>query len=138
MDRKRAIRLLDRLHAVQNAFYGGAPDATMSLRTLLAPEIIWTVPGVNAIAGSYQGIDEVLDYFRRRRDFAAGSFRMTRRDVLAGDGDRIAALTDGEATIAGTPRRWATVGLYAVAGETITECWLLPLDPAAFDQIWSR
>jgi hypothetical protein len=35
---------------------------------------------------------------------ATGTFRMHRRDVLAGEGDRIAALTDGAATIAGRER----------------------------------
>ena len=43
---------------------------------------------------TYHGLDEVFDYFRRRRDLATSTFRMHRRDVLAGDGDRIAALTE--------------------------------------------
>ncbi len=62
---------------------------------------------------------------------------MTRRDVLAGAGDRIAALTDGAATVGGTEHRWSTVGLYEVAGKRIRACWLLPLDPNQFDAIWT-
>ena len=62
---------------------------------------------------------------------------MKRQDVLAGDGDRIAALTDGWAsTIGRTGHRWSTVGLYDVTDEHITACWLLPLDQRAFDAIW--
>jgi ketosteroid isomerase-like protein len=90
MDRDIAVALLDQLHAAQNKFYGGGGDA--QLRDLLASGIAWTVPGNNSIAGAYRGTEAVFDYFRRRRDLAAGSFRMTRRDVLAGEGDRIAAL----------------------------------------------
>ena len=134
MDRTSAVALLDRLHAAQNQFYGGGGDA--ALRALLAPEISWTVPGDNSIAGIYEGIDAVFGYFERRRDLADGTFRMTRRDVLVGDGERIAALTDGEATIAGQARRWGTVGLYEIRDDRIRACWLLPLDPAAFDAIW--
>lgn len=135
MDRDAAIALLDRLHAAQNEFYGGGSDA--SLRLIVAERIVWRVPGANSIAGTYVGIDEVFGYFSRRRDLAAGTFRMTRRDVLAGQGNRIAALTDGAATIRGTEHHWSTVGLYEVAEERIVACWLLPLELAAFDAIWA-
>jgi ketosteroid isomerase-like protein len=135
MDRDIAVALLDQLHAAQNEFYGGGGDAL--LRELLASGIAWTVPGNNSIAGVYRGTEAVFDYFRRRRDLAAGTFRMTRRDVLTGAGDRIAALTDGAATIDGMEHRWSTVGLYEVADRRITACWLLPLDPTQFDAIWT-
>ena len=81
MERVIAVALLDQLHAAQNEFYRGG-DAL--LRDLLASDIAWTVPGNNSIAGVYRGTEAVFDYFRRRRDLAAGTFRMTHRDVLAG------------------------------------------------------
>jgi hypothetical protein len=62
---------------------------------------------------------------------------MKRRDVLVGDGDRLAALTDGFATIRGVDHHWSTVGLYDVIDRQIAACWLLPLDQRAFDAIWS-
>lgn len=62
---------------------------------------------------------------------------MSRRDVLVGEGSRVVALTDGVATIAGLERRWSTVGLYEIAAARITACWLLPLDQAEFDAIWT-
>jgi uncharacterized protein len=135
MDRDTAIGLLDRLHAAQNEFYaGGSGDA---LEQLLAPDITWTVPGDNLIAGTYRGLEEVFGYFRRRRDLADRTFQMKRRDVLVGDGDRLAALTDGLATIRGVHHGWSTVGLYEIVGRQIAACWLLPLDLRAFDAIWS-
>jgi hypothetical protein len=136
VDRDAAIAVLDRLHEAQSELYAGGAGA--ALERLLAPDVTWTVPGDNAIAGTYRGLDEVLGYFRRRRDLADRTFRMTRLDVLAGDGDRVAALTDGLATIGGADRRWSTVGLYEIAGERIAGCWLLPLDQQAFDEIWSQ
>ena len=93
MNRYAAIRLLDRLHEAQNEFYGGGSGA--ALEQLLATNITWTVPGDNRIAGTYRGLEEVFGYFRRRRDLADHTFQMKRRDVLVGDGDRVAALTDG-------------------------------------------
>ena len=135
MDRAAAVELLERLHAAQNEFYAGGGDG--ALRALLTSDVTWTVPGRNAIAGTYRGVDEVFDYFRQRRALAHGTFRMTRRDTLVGDGRRIAALTDGVAVIDGVERRWETVGLYEIAGGRISGCWLLPLDAAEFDAIWS-
>lgn len=136
MDRAAAIDLLDRLHQAQNEFYSGGSDD--ALEQLLAPSVTWHVPGASAIAGTYRGVEAVFQYFRRRRDLAGGTLQMHRRDVLVGDGDRIAALTDGVATIGGAKRTWSTVGLYELAaGQLIQQCWLLPLDQAAFDEIWS-
>jgi ketosteroid isomerase-like protein len=135
MERATAIALLDRLHEAQNAFYAGGSEA--ALREVLASGIAWTVPGSSPIAGTHRGLDEVFDYFRRRRDLADRTFRLERRDVLVGDGDRLAALTDGIATIGGAERRWSTVGLYDVVDRRIAACWLLPLDQPAFDAIWS-
>jgi ketosteroid isomerase-like protein len=135
VDAGAAIHLLDRLHEAQNELYAGGSEAAM--RELLVADITWTVPGDSPIAGTYRGLEEVFDYFRRRRELAGRTFRMQRRDVLVGEGDRVAALTDGTATIGGVERRWSTVGLYEVADGRVAACWLLPLDQRAFDAIWS-
>jgi ketosteroid isomerase-like protein len=134
MDRAEAIQLLGRLHAAQGAFYGGGEEAPV--RELLTDDVHWHVPGRNAIAGDYHGVDAVLAYFRRRRDLADRTFRMQSGDVLVGDGARIAALTDGTAMIGGVERRWSTVGLYEIHDDRIGACWLLPLDADSFDEIW--
>jgi ketosteroid isomerase-like protein len=134
VERARAAAVLRRLHDAQGSFYAGGPDGP--LRALLADAIVWHVPGDNAIAGVYEGVDAVMAYFARRRDLAARTFRMHAGDVLVGEGDHVAVLTDGTAVIGGEERRWSTVGLYRVAGEQVAACWLLPLDPAAFDSVW--
>ena len=134
MDREEARGILARLHDAQGAFYaGGAPEP---LRALLPEDILWVVPGDNAIAGEYRGIDAVMAYFARRRDLADRSFRLHPGDLLTGEGDRVAALTDGTATIDGVERRWSTVGLYRLRDGQVAACWLLPVDAAAFDAIW--
>lgn len=133
MERDRALALLARLHEAQGSFYAGGPEAP--LRAVLADEIVWHVPGDNAIAGVYEGADAVMAYFARRRDLAARTFRMHPGEVMVGD-DHVAVLTDGTAVIDGEERRWSTVGLYQFAGDRVAACWLLPLDPVAFDAAW--
>jgi ketosteroid isomerase-like protein len=131
----RLETMLMRLHAAQQRFHaGGSAD---ELRELLATDIRWVVPGQNAIAGRYAGVEEVLRYFERRRELASQTFRMYVRDVLTGEGNHIAALTDGTAVIRGRQERWSTIGLYEFRGERLAVCWLLPLDAEQFDRIWS-
>jgi SnoaL-like domain len=127
--------LLKRLHAAQQRFHaGGSAD---ELGELLDPDVRWTVPGHNAIAGRYAGIEEVLRYFERRRDLASHTFRMHVREILTGRRNHIAALTDGTALIRRRSERWSTLGLYEFRRERLRACWLLPLDAEQFDRIWS-
>jgi uncharacterized protein len=135
MDRAVAQEILDQLHAAQNAMYAGGDIALV--RALLTEDIEWHVPGENAIAGTYQGIDEVVDYFRRRRALAANTLRLHPGELLVGDREHLAVLTDGTAVLNGRNWRWSTVGLYRITNRRISACWLLPLDPAAFDRAWS-
>jgi ketosteroid isomerase-like protein len=135
VDRVAAVELLARLHAAQGEFYAGGAEAP--LRAVLHPDVEWHVPGRNAITGDYRGVEAVMAYFARRRDHAARSFRMHPGEVLVGDGDHVAVLTDGTARIAGREERWSTVGLYRIADGRIAACRLLALDAAAFDRIWA-
>jgi ketosteroid isomerase-like protein len=122
------------LHEAQREFYAGGSERP--LRELLAEEIVWTVPGRNAIAGRYEGIDEVMDYFARRREIALGTFTMHTSEIFEGRGEHVAALTEGRAVLEGAERHWWTVGLYRVRDGLIAACWLLPLDMDEFDRIW--
>ena len=135
MERTHALAVLERLHAAQNAMYGGGDVAPM--RELLCEDVVWTIPGDNAIAGEHRGIDAVLHYFARRREIAGGTFQLHPGDVLVGEGDRVAALVDGSACIDGVEHRWSTVGLYRLRGDRIAECRLLAFDQAAFDAVWA-
>ncbi len=134
-DRDQATALLAQLHRAQNAFYAGGPAD--ELLALLTEDVVWHVPGDNAIAGKYTGRRAVMEYFDRRRAFATDSLRLHPGELLTGDGAHVAVLTDGTATMGGTERRWSTVGLYRVREGRIAACWLLPLDVAEFDAIWA-
>jgi ketosteroid isomerase-like protein len=135
MERDLAVSCLSRLHEAQSAFHAGGPEAP--LRQVLAEDVVWTVPGDNAIAGTYRGVEAVMSYFRRRRNLADRSFKLRPGDVLVGEGDLVAALTDGTALLHGAERRWSTIGLYRFRDQLISTCRLVPLDQAEFDRIWS-
>lgn len=127
--------MLGRLHRAQGRFYAGAGGD--ELRGLLSERVTWSVPGDNAIAGYYEGIDAVMDYFCRRRDLARRSLRLHPGELLTGAGDMVASLTEGSVILGGREERWSTVGLYRLGASRVEACWLLPLDQAAFDRIWT-
>jgi YbgC/YbaW family acyl-CoA thioester hydrolase len=135
MDRDGAGALLRRLHEAQNAFYGGGEEA--ALRDVLSEDVTWHVPGRNAIAGDYRGIEAVLGYFAMRRDLAGRTFRLRSRGVLTGDDGWAASITDGDAVIGGRELSWSTVGLYRLRDERVAACRLLPLEPTVFDAVWA-
>jgi ketosteroid isomerase-like protein len=135
VDHATAKALLARLHEAQNAMYAGGDLG--AVRALLTSDILWHVPGNNAIAGVYRGIDETLEYFRWRREVTDGTMQLHPGELLVGERDHVAVLTDGTAKIAGTEYRWSTIGLYRFKESLIAACWLLPLDQAVFDQVWS-
>ncbi len=114
--------------------YAGGPVDPVA--ELLADDIVWHVPGTSPIAGDHRGREAVLAYFERRRKLADHTFVMHPKAVLE-DGDAVVQLVEGEATIGGERRTWSTAGVYRIAGGRIAEVWLVPLDLAAFDEIWS-
>lgn len=134
MDRRSAQDVLDRLHRAQNEYYAGGPEK--GLAGVLSTDVQWSVLGHNSLAGVYIGLEEVLGYMRLRRRLVGCTLRLVRRDVLVGRGQRIAALTDGLALRSGSVHTWQTLGLYEVDRDQIRHCWLLPLDPEAFDAVW--
>jgi hypothetical protein len=49
------------MHKTLVGFYAGT-TGDVAVRELFIPDVAWHVPGHNAIAGDYLGVDEVLDY----------------------------------------------------------------------------
>src|SRR3712207_9052514 len=68
--------------------YAAAAEGDVEwLRLLIHPDILWHVPGRNALTGEYKGIDEVLGLFGRLASLTDGTFRSELHDVVAGDED---------------------------------------------------
>jgi ketosteroid isomerase-like protein len=127
-------RLVRDFHDAQGRFYaGGEVDPVAAY---LADEVVWHIPGRNAIAGDHTGLAAVIAYFERRRALAKMTFRIDVREVLAND-DLVMQLADGVAERDGRRYDWRTVGVFRIAGGKIAECWLVPFDQYAFDEAWS-
>ena len=106
------------------------------LAHVFADDVVWHVPGRNAIAGEYRGLAQAMEYVRKRRELAAGTFEIIVRDVLANDEHGLVIAT-GRATLHGQTSEWRAHGLYRFSDGRIAECWVLPEDQYEFDRIWS-
>ena len=127
------VEMMRRFYAVHDAYYAGG--SREELEAMMADDIAWHVPGRNAIAGTYRGLDEVFGYFDARRAHARGTFRIHVRDVLANDAHAV-VLAGGTATIAGAEHGWETAGVFRLRDGLVAECWLLPFDAELFDRVW--
>jgi ketosteroid isomerase-like protein len=127
-------RLIRDFHAAQNRFYAGGDQE--AVRAMLAPDVAWHVPGRSALAGDYVGRDEVLGYFAGRRELAQATFRITVRRVLVDD-ERAVIIAGGQLERDGETLGWKIVSVFRIVAGTIAECWVLPYDQDAFDEIWS-
>jgi hypothetical protein len=110
MNRETAVSLLDRPHAAQNELYAGGPDA--SLKRLLDPDIIWNVPGDNAIAGTYQGVEAVLGFAQIGAIVTMFVWCLAVEQILAGVSTSAARLLPllGAMTMAGADSRGIRAG----------------------------
>lgn len=122
------------LHRRQREMYAGG--SLEAVAELLAADIVWHVPGGSPIAGDHRGVDEVLAYFARRRQLAAATMKMRPGRVIE-DCEAVVQLVDGAARLGGEEVSWRTAGVYRVEGGLVREVWLVPLDLALFDRIWS-
>jgi ketosteroid isomerase-like protein len=106
-----------------------------ALAEVFADDVVWHVPGHNAIAGEYRGLRRAMNYVTRRRELAEGTFEITVQDVLANDQHGLVIAT-GRATRGGTAHQWRAHGLYRFRDGRIAECWVLPENQYEFDRIW--
>lgn len=133
--RPSPLELVEELHRRQRAMYGGGPIEP--ILELLAPEVVWHVPGASPIAGSHRGHDGVAAYFERRRRLANATMRMHPGKVVVEE-DCVAQFVLGSATLGGRQVSWQTVGVYRVDPWRllVLEVWLVALDGDLFDQVW--
>ena len=128
-------KLIRDFHEALNRFYGGGDIE--AVRAMLVEDITWHVPGRSAIAGDHVGTSDVLEYFHLRRRLGRGAFKVSVHDVVANDNQAV-LFAGGRAERDGGTTEWETVGIFRIEDAKIAECWLLPFDQYAFDELWSN
>jgi uncharacterized protein len=101
------------------------------------PNIHWHVPGRGPLSGDYIGHDEVLGFFSKTQELAAGTFSIEIDDMLA-SAQSVVALCTVSARRHG--QDWSTpeVHVWRVANGRAVDFREYQGDQQAEDEFWSR
>jgi ketosteroid isomerase-like protein len=107
-----------------------------ALHELFARDVRWEIPGRNALAGTYVGIEEVLAMLARALELSDGTYRTDLEFVLADDEHAVASYR-ATGSRDGHELDQEQVLVCRFADDRIVDVRALPVDQAAFDSFWS-
>ena len=107
-----------------------------TLQELFAPDIKWHANGRNHLAGTFEGIDNVLANFGQLAAESGGTFRVEIHDLLASD-DHVVVLASSSADRAGKHLDGNYCHVFHLSGGKVTESWVVNEDPYAIDEFWA-
>ncbi len=121
---------------VRKGYAAFAAGDLESLRTLFAPDIKWHSPGRTELSGTYEGIDQVFQFFGRLAQETEGTFAMDFHDVLAND-EHAVALMHIRARRAGKTYEGNEAHVFNMKDGQVTEFWSLNENQYAIDEFFS-
>lgn len=101
-----------------------------------AEDIRYHVSGRHQLAGTYEGVDQVHEFFGRLFELTGGTVRLEVHDVVANDEHGVGLVTI-RAERAGKRYEDNTVQVIHLRDGKTTESWLYPADPYALDEFLS-
>jgi len=101
-----------------------------------AGDIRWHVPGRGPVAGDYEGVAQVVEFFGRLVELSGGTLRLELHDVLAND-EHAVALYTVRAEREGRRLEDNTVNTFHMRDGRVTEVWTNTTDLYATDEFWS-
>jgi ketosteroid isomerase-like protein len=120
---------------LQRAFSAFGRDALVVARAL-ADDIVWRVPGTNAMSGEYVGRDATLQFLRQTLVLSGGTYRTELKYVVADD-DRAVAVYRARGEREGRALDIDQALFCEIRDGQIADVTAVPLDFPAFDAFWS-
>ena len=103
------------------------------VRTLIAPEVVWHVPGEHHMAGTIAGREALLTWLARLANIG---FWLVEHDVFASD-QHVCAISTMGARRTGLDVRTRVVSIFRYRDGRQVERWLYPDDTAAWNTIFT-
>jgi ketosteroid isomerase-like protein len=103
-----------------------------ALRSLVAEDVVWHVPGRHPMAGEIRGLDAIVAWLRRTTELG---FTLREHDVLGND-DHVCALSYIGARRPGVDIEIAVVSVFHFRDGRQVERWFYPEDLEAWDAIF--
>ncbi len=106
------------------------------LAQLIAPAVVWHVPGDNLISGTYSSRDAIFGCFNKIYELTEGTYQPKLLDILADDDYTVAILHGvarrGEKTL---DQKYAFIS--TIRDGQIAELWEAWTEGAAWNEFWS-
>ncbi len=104
---------------------------------IFAPDVVYTVPGANALSGRYVGPEAVMGYFGRLMQLTQGSYAIS--DMLwLTCGDAVTLVTKNQATIQSRSFQWDEAIVFTFENGSKKRIDLFQADQAAVDAFFGQ
>jgi len=120
---------------VERAFSAFGRDAFVVARTL-ADDIVWRVPGTNAMSGEYVGRDAVLQFLRQTLVLSGGTYKTELQYVVADD-ERAVAVYHARGEREGRTLDIDQALFCVLSDGRLIDVTAVPFDFTAFDTFWA-
>jgi len=101
---------------------------------VFAPDLIWHLPGHHPLAGTKNGVDEVLAFFGKLRSL---NIKVTPLGIGALNSGAVAEVYKGEGTYEGTPLNAFNCNHYLIKDGRIAEVQVLMADQHGYDTFFN-
>jgi ketosteroid isomerase-like protein len=116
-----------------DAFGAGDLD---TLRSIMKPDVVQSVPGNNRITGDYKGVDAVLGYYGTIFELTGGTFSAELESATAQGDTRVDAVHRNRGTLDGRTLDATTTLEFTIEDGLISRLAEKPHDQAAEDAFW--
>lgn len=118
---------------VYSSFKAGDMD---KLEKLIAPDVVWHVPGTNLISGTYTSRNSIFGCFDKIFELSEGSYEPELKDILADDQFTVAIL-HAIAYRDGKILEQDYAFIMHINNRQITELWEAWTEGPAWNDFWS-
>jgi hypothetical protein len=122
--------------AARSGFDAFVRGDVAELLALFSPDAVWHVPGTNAMAGAYRGLEEIGPFLRRTRELTGGTYNVDLLWAVADD-DHLVAVYRARGEREGRTLDIEQALFIDVVDGRWTTIRAQPLDQAAFDAFWA-
>ena len=103
---------------------------------LFQPDAVWRVPGTNAMAGEYRGLDQIVPFLRRTRELTNGTYDVTLLWAVGDDEHLVAVYRARGEREDREPLDIEQALLVELRDGLWADIRAQPLDQTAFDAFW--
>jgi uncharacterized protein len=106
-----------------------------TLRSMMTPDVVQSVPGTNRTSGEHKGIDEVLALYGQLFELSGGSISVELKSVTT-KGDKVVAVHHAKAAHEGRSLDTDETIQFSFSGDKVSRLDETTADEAAEDAFW--